>query len=78
MEDKQARPHQGEPDRQAVTWLGAHANYSEFQLLWVTLANLTFAQLDALVGRWQTPGNTALPAGKPLASWRTCTATWRR
>ncbi len=66
MQRKRTRP--GEPDRWAITWVGEHANYPEFQLVWTTMASLTVVQYQALAEQWADTADRRLARGLALSS----------
>jgi hypothetical protein len=64
MQRKRTRP--GEPDRWAITWVGEHANYPEFQLVWTTMASLTVVQYQTLAEQWADTADRRLSRGLAL------------
>lgn len=64
MQGKRTGP--GEPDRWAITWVGEHANYPEFQLIWTTMASLTVVQFEALAEQWADTADRRLARGLAL------------
>src|SRR6266516_3450455 len=66
MTQQQARKGKGQPDRRAIAFVGEHVNYSEFQVLWTTMANLTIPQLHALAEAWADTPDRRLARGLAL------------
>jgi hypothetical protein len=66
MQQQQRRTRPGQPDRWAIAWVGGHANYREFQLVWTSMCNLTLHQYRVLCDQWADTGERRLARGLAL------------